>query len=65
MTAPASDDDPWRRWSAALRLIQADFALLHDLVMDEIGHPLPPDMRDFVRDWLDTAAHAVERRMEA
>jgi hypothetical protein len=55
------DPETWGRRAAALRLILADFALLHGLVMDEIGHPLPPDLRDFVRDWLDAARVAVEK----
>ena len=54
--------DVWQRRAAALRLILEDFVRLHGMVMDEIGHPLPPDMRDFVRDWLDAARAAVEKR---
>jgi hypothetical protein len=60
MTEP--DAQQWQRRLDALRLIQSDFTLLHTLVMDEIGHPLPPDLRDFVRDWLDTAVHALEKK---
>jgi hypothetical protein len=60
MTVPR-ERDVWQRRAAALRLVYADFALLHGMVIEEIGHPLPPDMADFVRDWLDTAARAVER----
>ena len=63
MTARTSDAEIWRRRAAALRLIYADFALLHGMVIDEIGHPLPPDMGDFVRDWIDTAARAVEKNI--
>jgi hypothetical protein len=62
MTVP-SERDIWQRRAAALRLVYTDFALLHGMVMDEIGHPLPPDMGDFVRDWLDTAARAVEKNV--
>ena len=56
------DEQQWQALLDALRLIQSDFATLHALVMEEIGHPLPPDLRDFVRDWLDTAAHAAEKK---
>lgn len=65
---PTADDssaaDVWRPRAEALRRVHADFALLHRLVIEEIGHPLPPDMADFVRDWLDTAARAVEQRAQ-
>ena len=61
MTSVPSERDHWQRRAAALRLIYADFALLHGMVMEEIGHPLPPDLRDFVRDWLDAARVAVEK----
>ena len=63
MTNVPRERDVWARRAAALRLIYSDFALLHGMVMDEIGHPLPPDMGDFVRDWLDTAARAVEKNV--
>lgn len=56
-------EDIWQRRAAALRLVLADFPLLHGMVIDDIGHPLPPDMGDFVRDWLDTAAAVVERNL--
>jgi len=59
----SQDSEVWRRRAAALRLLYLDFALLHGMVIDEIGHPLPPDMGDFVRDWLDTAARAVEKNL--
>jgi len=61
MTSVPHGRHDWQRRADALRLIHADFALLHGMVMDEIGHPLPPDLRDFVRDWLDTARVAVEK----
>jgi hypothetical protein len=64
MSHDARNDGPWVRQHAALKLVHAEFLLLHRLVMDEIGHPLPPDMGDFVRDWLDTAARAVERKLQ-
>ena len=63
MTTPPRDTETWRRRAAALRLVYTDFPLLHGMVMDEIGHPLPPDMGDFIRDWLDTAARAVEKNV--
>lgn len=63
MTSQLPTEDIWRRRAAALRQVHTDFALLHGMVMDEIGHPLPPDMGDFVRDWLDTAAKAVEKNV--
>ena len=63
MTTPPHDTETWRRRAAALRLVYTDFPLLHGMVMDDIGHPLPPDMGDFVRDWLDTAARAVEKNL--
>lgn len=56
-------DDVWKVRAEALRRVHADFPLLHGMVIDEIGHPLPPDMADFVRDWLDTAARAVEKNV--
>lgn len=63
MTIPPSDRELWRRRAAALTLIYSDFPLLHGMVMDEIGHPLPPDMGDFIRDWLDTAARVVGKNL--
>ena len=59
---PPESGDTWERRAEALRQILADFAVLHGLVMDEIGHPLPPHLRDFVRDWLDSARAAVEKQ---
>ena len=58
-----ASSDVWQTRATALRLVYADFALLHSMVIEEIGHPLPPDMGEFVRDWLDTAARAVERNV--
>jgi hypothetical protein len=57
------DRDLWQQRAAALRLIYADFALLHSMVIDEIGHPLPPDMADFIRDWLEVAARTAEKQV--
>jgi len=61
MTA-SNDRELWQRRAEALRLVYADTALFHDLVVEEIGHPLPPDMVSFVRDWLEVAARAADKR---
>ena len=61
MTA-STYEDRWRERAAALRVVHTDVALLHELVVEEIGHPLPPDMVDFVRDWLDVAMRVAERK---
>ena len=61
MTDPR-DREIWQQRAAALRLVYTDVALFHDLVVEEIGHPLPPDMVSFVRDWLEVAARAAEKR---
>jgi len=65
MTSDHAERPAWEARDAALRPILDDFERLHALVMDEIGHPLPPHLRDFVRDWLDTARAAVAKRLAA
>lgn len=54
--------DPWQRRLDALRLVHDDFESLHRAVLGEIGHPLPPDLTDLVRDWLEVAVRAAERQ---
>ena|SRR5215208_3873968 len=48
----------WDDRQAALPVILDDFERLHALVLAEIGHPLPQHLRDFARDWLDTATES-------
>lgn len=58
MTEP---HDPWSRRLDALRVVHDDFETLHRAVLGEIGHPLPPDLTDLVRDWLEVAVRAAAR----
>jgi len=60
LTSDQARRPAWDDRQAALPVILDDFERLHALVLAEIGHPLPQHLRDFARDWLDTAHRVVD-----
>lgn len=64
MASRSLDPELWPRRREAIRRISADLALLHGMVVEEIGHPLPPDLADFLKDWLEVAGRAVDKQIQ-